>query len=249
MQIIDCPKPDFIIIGAMKAATSAIYEYLMQHPGVAHRLPKELHFFTLNYEKGLDWYLSQFESGEESSRGRDLLIGEASPSYLTSKEAPKLIYRFFPDVKIIISLRNPTDRAISHYYHQLNRVKDETRSIESAFSPQEIAKVGIKPFSQTNSYIQLSRYAHQVENWLDVFDKEQILILNYHDLAINSGDFMQQIFAFLNLEPYPISNFEKIYSNQYPTVPLEIKARLAKYFEPSDRELEDLTGMRLNSFN
>ncbi len=111
MQIIEHRKPDFIIIGAMKAATSAIYEYLMQHPSVTHRLPKELHFFTLNYDKGLDWYLSQFESSQGNNGNRDLLIGEASPSYLTSKETPKLIYQLFPDVKIIISLRNPTDRA------------------------------------------------------------------------------------------------------------------------------------------
>ena len=199
MQIIERRKPDFIIIGAMKAATSAIYEYLMQHPGIAHRLPKELHFFTLNYEKGLDWYLSQFESIKESSRNQNLLVGEASPSYLTSKEVPELIYQLFPDVKIIISLRNPTDRTISHYYHQLNRVKDETRSIELAFSQQEIADLGKKPLSKTNSYIQLSRYAHQVKNWLNVFPKEQILILNYHDLEVYPDDFLQKIFYFLNL--------------------------------------------------
>ncbi len=249
MQIIEHRKPDFIIIGAMKAATSAIYEYLMQHPSVAHRLPKELHFFTLNYDKGLDWYLSQFEFSQGNSGNRDLLIGEASPSYLTSKEAPKLIYQLFPDVKIIISLRNPTDRAISHYYHQLNRVKDETRPIELAFSQQEIANLGTKPLSKTNSYIQLSRYAHQIKNWLDIFPKEQVLILNYHDSEVNPNDFLTRVFSFLDLEDYTINNIKKIYGNQYPTVPLNIKERLKEYFHASDRELNNLIGMRLNQNN
>ena len=249
MQMIESRKPDFIVIGAMKAATSAIYEYLMQHPSVVYRLPKELHFFTLNYQKGLDWYLSQFESTVENEVDGDLLIGEASPSYLTSKEAPKLIYDLFPDVKIIVSLRNPADRAISHYYHQLNRVKDETRPIELAFSQQEMANIGQKPFSKTNSYIQLGKYARQVKNWLDVFPKEQILILNYHDLEANPRSFVEKIFAFLNLEEYTIENIEKIYTNQYPSVPPQIKARLEQHFQSSDRELKELIDMRLVNYN
>lgn len=245
MQIVESNKPDFIIIGAMKAATSAIYEYIMQHPRVVYRLPKELHFFTLNYEKGLDWYLSQFEfAAIEDSQGK-LLVGEASPSYLTSREAPDLIYRFFPEVKIIVSLRNPTDRAISQYYHQLNRVKDEHRPIEEAFSDREIANLTQEPHSKTHSYLQLGKYARQLKKWLEVFPAEQILILNYHDLETRPNYFVTQIFNFLDLEDYQIPAIKKIYSNQYPSVSAEIKARLDRYFEPEARELENSIGMQL----
>lgn len=247
MQTIDLYKPDFIIIGAMKAATSAIYEYLMQHPLVTHRLPKELHFFTLNFDQGLDWYLSQFKSVKDNPLNQNLLIGEASPSYLTSKEAPKRIYQLFPEVKIIISLRNPADRAISHYYHQFNRVKDETRPIELAFSQQEIDNLDKQPISKTSSYLHLGRYAHQIKNWLEIFPSEQMLILNYHNLEKDPNHFMSQIYTFLDLENKTINNFQKIYSNQYPAVPYDIKARLMQYFTPCDRELEELIGMRLNN--
>ena len=209
MSTTECRKPDFIIIGAMKAATSAIYEYLMQHPSVVYRLPKELHFFTLNYDQGLDWYLAQFQSFPDQHLGQNLLIGEASPSYLTSKEAPRLIKAILPEVKIIVSLRNPTERAISHYYHQLNRVRDETRPIELAFSQKEIDNLAQPPHSKTSSYIHLSRYAHQIQNWLAVFPRNQILMLNYHDLEVKPHGFIQEIFSFLNLEEYTIDNIKK----------------------------------------
>ena len=247
MQTIEHRRPDFIIIGAMKAATSAIYEYLMQHPAVIHRLPKELHFFTLNYDKGLDWYLSQFELAKGNNR--DLLIGEASPSYLSSLQAPKLIYELLPDVKIIVSLRNPTDRAISHYYHQFNRVGDETRPIEVAFSQQEIGNLDRQPHSKTSSYIQLGKYAHQIENWLKVFPKEQILILDYHDLETKPRRFVREIFEFLNLAEYPLNSLEKIYGNQYPPVPLEIRARLDRHFADSDRKLQALINFKNTTEN
>lgn len=237
--------PDFIIIGAMKSATSAIYEYLMQHPLVARRMPKELHFFTLNYEKGLDWYISQFQEVKQQPKNQDLLIGEASPSYFPSQVAPSLIYQSCPGVKIILSLRNPTERAISHYYHQVHRVKDETRSIDLAFSCQEIADLEKKPYTKTSSYIQLGKYLNQVQHWLNIFPREQILVLNYHDLENSPDTFIQQVFEFLNLPECSIK-IDKIYANQYPPVSIEIKERLNNYFVPYNKQLLESLGINLN---
>ncbi|MGL6340114.1 MAG: sulfotransferase domain-containing protein [Waterburya sp.] len=232
--------PDFLVIGAMKSATSAIYEYMMQHQQIVRRFPKELHFFTLNYEKGLDWYLSQFACPRENELGQKLLIGEASPSYLSSEKAPALISKLLPDVKIIVSLRNPTDRAISHYYHQLHRVKDETRPIELVFSSQEIAQIRTNPHSKTSNYLQLGKYVTQIKNWFNIFPKEQILILNYHDLEKNADEFIKKILTFLELEYHAIDITEKVYSNPYPAIPVDIKHRLNEFFEPYNAELENL---------
>ena len=240
-------KPDFIIIGAMKSATSAIYEYLMTHPLVARRMPKELHFFTLNYDKGFDWYAQQFKPKQHNLSATKQLIGEASPSYFPSGIAPNLIAQLLPEVKLILSLRNPRDRAISHYYHQFNRVKDETRAIESVFSVQEIADLQKRPYTNTSSYIQLGKYLPQIQRWLDVFPKEQILILNYHNLEINSQSFVDQIFNFLDLPAYSIESMDKIYANQYPRVSWEIKQRLDNYFFPYNQELNSALGINLNS--
>ena len=117
--------PNFIITGAMKADTSAFYEYLIQHPDVTKRYPTDLNFFSRNSEfsKGLPQYFSYFSEKLEQNDSSKALIGEASSEYLFSKAAPRRIYEAFPNIKIIILLRNPVDRSIADFYHHLTRVK------------------------------------------------------------------------------------------------------------------------------
>jgi Sulfotransferase domain len=237
---IDTLGPDFIIIGAMKAATSAIYDYLSHHPRVLRRYPKELHFFTLHFQQGLDWYLSQFSPIRTNPKGQLLLTGEASPTYLVDQEAPKRIHSFFPNAKFIVSLRNPTDRAISHYHHQVKRVKNEYRSLEEAFSETELASLTEKPFSATRHYIQNGLYAQHLKNWFNVFPREQILVLNYHDLETNPDGFVKEVFEFLNLQDYLLTNIEKVYANQYSAPDQNVKKRLDDYFKTHNEDLENL---------
>ncbi len=232
--------PDFLIVGAMKAATSAIYDYLSAHPRVIRRYPKELHFFTLHFEQGLEWYLSQFSPIRQNKQSQPLLTGEASPTYLVDPNAPIGIHKLFPKVKVIASLRNPTDRAISHYYHQVKRVKNEKRSIEEAFSDRELEKITSNQASATKHYIQNGLYAQHLENWFQIFPREQLLILNYHELETNPDEFVKAVFAFLELQDFVPTNIEKIYANQYSQPPLEVKQRLDEYFKPYNQTLDKL---------
>lgn len=87
--------PDFLIIGAMKAATSAIYKYLVQHPCVIQRQPKEVHFFSSNFHRGLEWYLTQFQQ-QINQLERPLLAGDASPSYLVVPGIAKRVFSIIP---------------------------------------------------------------------------------------------------------------------------------------------------------
>lgn len=238
--------PDFIIIGAMKAATSAIYDYLSHHPRVLRRYPKELHFFTLHFEQGIDWYLSQFSPIRTNKQGQPLLTGEASPTYLVDPEAPTRIRNLFPKTKFIVSLRNPTDRAISHYYHQVKRVKNEARSLEEAFSDKELATLDTKPFSPTRHYIQNGLYAKHLKNWFKVFPKDQVLVVNYHDLETHPDSFVREVFTFLNLQDYLLTNIEKVYANQYSQPNPGVKQRLDEYFKPYNQELEAILGKSFN---
>ena len=239
------PGPDFIIIGSMKAATSAIYHYLSEHPRVISRYPKELHFFALNFNKGLDWYLAQFAVKRKNAQGEKLLTGEATPSYLAIKNAPRRIFNFFPQVKIIVSLRNPTDRAISHYYHEMIRNKQESRDILEAFSADELENLDKKPRSPTYNYLHGGKYILYLQRWLKIFPREQILILNYHELEQNPDGFIEKLFTFLNLEDYLVGDIEKIYVNEYPEAPISVKQRLDRYFKPYNEELENLLAIRL----
>ena len=179
--------PDFLVIGAMKAATSAIYSYLVQHPRVIRRAPKEINFFSYEYEKGLDWYLSNFVAKQDLPKDKHFLIGDASPSYLNVKEVPQLVKEHFPNVKLIVSLRNPTERAISQYHHHVTRVGDERRSIEETFSRSEVEKARevlplikgdkhrinqhIQKYGNTALYLLLGQYVSQLRNWLEFFPR------------------------------------------------------------------------------
>ena len=240
--------PDFLIIGAMKAATSAIYDYLSHHPRVIRRYPKELHFFTLYFDRGLDWYLSQFSPVRENPQGKPLLTGEASPTYLVDPEAPARVRKFFPNTKIIASLRNPTDRAISQYYHQVKRVQNEKRSIERAFSEAELAKIGKKPVSSTEHYIRNGLYAQYLKNWFEVFPAEQILVLDYHELDTDPDGFVEKVFGFLGLQDFLLRDVQPVFAGNNPPPPPEVKQRLDEYFQPYNEELEILTQINFSSF-
>ena len=254
-------SPDFIVIGAMKSATSAIYNYLSRHPKVLEREPKEIHFLSelRFYNLGWNWYLSQFAI-EQNTTGDRLLVGEASPSYISSIDAPKRAKAAFPNLKIIVSLRNPVDRAISHYYHQVNRVKDEPRSIQNAFSSAEIVKsaLAIKSFGDnklilrqkdswnTARYLYNGLYAPQLKNWLKLFSPEQLLILDYHQLETNPDLFLHRLFSFLNLQDDIPGNVEKVYFNNYPDAPGEIKERLNGFFKTYNEELKAMPEINLS---
>ena len=254
--------PDFLVIGAMKAATSAIYDYILRHPNVIRRQPKELHFFSYHYKKGLESYLSNFTIHQANSKYNLKLVGEASPSYLIVKEVPSRVKISFPEVKIIVILRNPTDRAISHYYHQVKRVRDEKREIDEAFSIQEFEKsMKISPsieldkdlmhnyiskHGNTAFYLWLGKYALQLENWLNVFPKEKILILNFHDLETRPGFLVERIYSFLGLENYVIPKINKIYENKYEPVKQIIRQRLDQFYKPYNEKLESLLNTRFN---
>ena len=255
-------SPDFMIIGAMKSATSAIYDYLSRHSRVLDRKPKEIHFFSKAhvYDRGWNWYLSQFAIKQNKISDRSILIGEASPSYLSSPDAPENIQSAFPKIKIVVSLRNPVDRAISHYYHQVSRVNDEPRNIQDAFSTAEIAKSieAIKFFGndeiilrqkdrwKTTRYLIAGLYASQLKYWLKLFTPEQLLILDYHQLETNPDLFLNKLFSFLNLQDEIPRNVEKVYFNNYPNAPPEVRERLNGFFKIYNEELKAMPEIDLS---
>ena len=113
--------PDFVIIGAQKSGTSSLYDFVVQHPAILPAAKKELHYFSLGYKKGEYWYRLRFPI----RASQKLLSGEASPIYLFYPMVPGRMKKLLPDVKLIVILRNPVDRAYSHY-HDTKRKKRET---------------------------------------------------------------------------------------------------------------------------
>ena len=127
--------PDFIIIGCQRGGTTSLYNYITSHPDVEPASQKELHFFDYNFDKGLDWYKDQFPDNK--------ITGETSPYYIIHPHAPRRIAQAKPDVKILILLRNPGDRAYSHYNLEV-KIGHEKLSFEDA-----IKNPGCKPIRST----------------------------------------------------------------------------------------------------
>jgi hypothetical protein len=195
---------DFIGIGGQKCATSWIFKCLSEHPEVCVCSSKETHFFCddKKFAQGLEFYQQHFDhcSGSQA-------VGEFSSAYLGSKQAPERIQNVFPDVKLIVSLRQPVDRAFSHYLHLKSK-----RMIE----PDETIAEAIKKYPEVVEY---GMYGKCLERYLDTFPAEQILIVWYDDLQKDPINFIKKIYKFLSVD----ENFvPKIINQKYHTA--EVRA-------------------------
>jgi hypothetical protein len=239
--------PDFLIIGAQKGGTTSLYVYLTQHPQIAHATQKEVHYFDLNFDKGADWYYSQFPQPENDPYK---ITGEASPYYIFHPHVPQRIYDLCPQVKIIVLLRNPVDRAISHYYHCI-KIGYESLSLESAIAQEperlkgEIKKLLASPTyysyeHQHHTYLKRGIYADQLPAWMKLFPKEQILIIKSEDLYTNPSETVNTVLEFLDLPPQQLETYEKYNSTQYQPVSEAVYQQLKDYFRSHNQRLAEL---------
>ena len=200
-------KPNFIIIGAMKAATTSIYTYLKQHPDIFMTKVKEPMFFN-NFNQNTDFkvlgnkskkvnslldYFSMFGSVKNESA-----IGEASPAYIYNENAPYLIKEHLPDVKIIAILRQPTDRAYSNFLHTKRADRENVNSFGQAI---KIEKERISDnWSPLYHYIQKGFYSVQLKRYYNLFPKENIKVYLFEDVVKNPKETLKDIFKFLNVD-------------------------------------------------
>jgi len=167
--------PDFLIIGAGKCGTTSLYSYLDNHPQILLPNNKEINFFSKNFANGLDWYLSQFPTITDSP---SFITGEASPSYFFMPDVPERIYEIAPNIKLIVLLRNPVDRSISAYY-QNRKTGKGTKSLEEVVA-REIKyaqRITTEELSSSGGILLQGLYFFKLQRWLQIFSKEQLLIL------------------------------------------------------------------------
>jgi len=199
--------PDFIICGAQKAGTTTLFNYLDQHPEICTSKIKEVHFFDWNnmYNKGLTWYETQFEHCNENK-----VIGEASPYYMFVPEVPRRIKKDIEHVKLIFILRNPTDRAYSHYWHEV-RSGWETSSFEDAIKLEAERIKRNSVYLNHYSYLERGKYFVQLERFSKYFAKNQLFILKLEDLKRNKKKKLCELFSFLdvNTNYLPNENIKK----------------------------------------
>lgn len=180
--------PTFIIIGAQKAATTSLHYYLRAHPEVFTPEFKETNFFAKegNWYRGLDWYRSLFLEGRSSGATH---VGDISPGYTMFPYfagVPERIASVVPEAKLIYVLREPVARTHSAYLQELSDGLERRPLHEAIFDGR---------------YLLVSCYALQIEQYLEHFDRSQLLVLRSEDLAAQPAKTLSQILAFLGLDP------------------------------------------------
>jgi hypothetical protein len=190
--------PNFICPGAQKSATTTLYNLLHQHPDVYLPDVKELHFFDNEekYLKGISWYEKEFFSEVKGEK----VIGDITPIYMYLDYIPQRIYNALGEnIKFIFMLRNPIDRAYSHYWMS-NRRGYEKESFEKAIELEK-DRVRIGNFEKINfSYIERGFYSKQIKNFLYYFPKKNMKFILFEDLIWDTSDIMKQILSFLEVD-------------------------------------------------
>jgi hypothetical protein len=253
--------PDFLIVGTQRGGTTSLYKYLVRHPAVRPALTKELRFFDLNYRRGVSWYRSRFPSARHRDlvrrrRGIDILTGESSPDYMFNPHVPSRVASLLPHVKLIVLLRNPVDRAYSHYWHQVHRGFEQLPFDEAvAREPERLAGELERVLSDDryvsfarhhHSYLTRGRYAEQLEWWLAHFARGQVLIERSEDFFSDPGASFRGVVRFLGLPAWEPARYEVYNAFTDGAMDQGLRARLVEFFRPHNRRLEELLGRRFD---
>jgi hypothetical protein len=250
--------PSYLIIGAQRAGTTSLHRYLVQHPAVRTMLrTKGVHFFDTNYVRGIDWYASRFPTRlygwyVRQRHGMELLTGEASPYYVFHPQVPYRVARHLPDVKLILLLRDPVQRAYSHYQHEVAR-GFETLGFEEAIraEPERLAgeheRLLAEPYynsfaHQHHSYLARGRYDEQLATWRSLFPDRQLLVLSSERFFAEPDRTFRQALDFLELPDFTPAAYERHNAHDYRQMGAGVRALLVERFREPNRRLYETLG-------
>ena len=257
-------EPDFLVIGFGKCGTTAFYQYLCQHPQVLPAVRKEPFFLsnlvkkTKNFEEinwslpsaEKDFYLAHFPPRPE---GGHFITGEASTSNIFPG-VEKIISSWCPKTKLIALLREPVKRTISHY-EELLKKGIQNRSLEELISSEleelEATNNRVKTITEKlkrgwKEHIAMSLYVYSLERWMNLFPREQFLILTNENLARYPAETMKQAFNFLGLPECNSINYKPRNVGSYPQIDENLLSRLSNFFQPHNQRLEEFLGRKFN---
>ena len=217
-------KPNFFVLGAKKCGTSSLLAYLGRHPDVFISNPKEPYFFEAEYDKGIDYYWGRYFG----SYADEKVAGEARHRNLYLPYIPCRIAETVPNARLIIIVRNPIERAYSHWWHWYRRgleqlsfddaLEKDLRRIESGlvFEGEEgpkrwarnlDAKTGLNEF---RTYLDSGYYCQQIERYLKLFPAENVTTVFLEDLARNPQGVMSRLWSFLGVDPFEQTDYEPL---------------------------------------
>lgn len=253
--------PDYLLIGGQRCGTTSLQEVLTQHPNVTSaRLMKGVHYFDTAYHRGLPWYQTHFptrlQAGWTQRRtGSPLLVGDASPYYLFHPLALERIANDLPGVKLVALLRDPVERTISHYKHEVRR-GNEPHQLEAALDLEPVRLAGeaerivaeqprYNSFPhQTFSYTARSRYVDQIRRVRSLFGADSVLILQSETFFADPEAVYTRVLDFLGAPHWLPPTFPQENATPDSSVPERVRERLVAEFRTPNEELFTLLGER-----
>jgi len=245
-------KQHFFVVGAQRSGTTYLYHLLNSHPEIEMAQPvrPEPKFFLIDrlYEQGLDYYYRQFFA----DRGAGWLLGEKSTSYIESEKVARRIISQFPDAKIIMSLRDPVERAISNYWFSYNNGL-ETLPLDAAIYQEDERRddydhkrISASPFA----YLQRGRYINYIEIYERHVPRANIKVLIYEQL-VQDDDTMRDLWAFLGVDadytPPPECR-QRVNASDKPKIEISeaLRQYMGDYFADSNRQLAEYLNLNLS---
>ena len=250
-------RPTFLLLGAQKAGTTSLHQHLRDHPAVLTATVKEVQYFNKEYHRGDRWYLSHFPLRTHTTavRGRRATaqVGEATAAYLFDPRVPLRVHAFDSGMRLVAVLRDPVERAYSHHQMEIRWRREllpfpEALRREEVELPLELERIAVDPLRPSGlgcAYVARGRYAEQLERWLALFPREQLLVLFAEELVTDPRGQLTLLADFLELPPFGEDPLPHRGAQRYDPRDPPGRERLAELFEPENRRLAALLGRTL----
>jgi len=190
--------PNLIGCGAGKSGTTSLYYYLRQHPEIDMAPMKEVHYFSQYYDRGIEWYLSQFDHCEPVK-----IRGEFSTSYMLDPLVPQRIAEVVPEAKLLFVLRNPIDRAYSNYWSSIGR---------GSFDASVQFSEAIRKKSGQEAFVIPGFYYQHIRRFLEFFDRRQLYLMISEELQTDQLSQLSKCYEFLGVDPSFIPDATEMYN-------------------------------------
>lgn len=251
-------RPSFLIVGAQRCGTTSLHRTLKQHPSIVGALHKKgVHYFDVNYTRGDSWYQGHFPMKATAARigrrtGMPVVACESSPYYMFHPLAPERIARDLPDVKVVVMLRDPVERAYSAHTHELAR-GFETEELQRALDLEEERLAGeeerlradpayVSMHHQHNAYVARGRYVDQLLRLERLVGRERMLVVDAGGFFTEPARVYADVVAFLELPAWPDVLHERHNARPRRSLDDATARRLDAHFEPYDERLAEWLG-------
>lgn len=248
--------PSFMLIGGQRCGTTSLFKYLAEHPQVMRPpVEKGTDYYTLYYGRGRKWYRGHFplrvSARLQTGRSTPAVAFEACTYYMFHPFALGRIAKDYPDLKLVVMLRNPVERAYSAYKHEYARGFEPESDFERALDLEhvrlrgEVDRIRDEVHYESiahrhHAYMARGQYVDQLERALRSFPREQLYVLDSELFFSDPVTEFRKLTDFLDLCQYTPRNFSQHNARPSTAMPLGARRRLEEHYQPYDRRLEEL---------